>query len=90
MSSQTLAVIGISNKKEKGWLKLATLNGTSWSDLGAHFDKIKFGGTFNEAGIYEIDFENTAEFGAMAAYSVTTANKIASFSELVALALSEE
>lgn len=90
MASQTLAVIGIANKKEKGWVKLATLNGNSWSDLGAHFDKIKFGVIFNEAGIYELDFENTAEFGAPAAYTVTTANKIASFSELVALALSEE
>lgn len=86
MATQTLAVIAISSKKEKGWLKLATLNGASWSDLGAHFDKIKFGTTFTEAGIYELDFQNTADFGAMAAYSVISATKIGTFTELVALA----
>lgn len=39
MKSVKVAVVAISQKKEKGWLKLATLDGKSWSDMGAHFTK---------------------------------------------------
>ena len=34
-----VAVLAYSLKKDMGWLKLASIDGRAWGDLGAHFDK---------------------------------------------------
>ena len=50
---ETIVVLAISTKREKGWLKIATLR-DSWGDLGMHFDKAKFSGIFSAPGLYEV------------------------------------
>ena len=90
MKSVRVAVVAISQKreKEKGWLKLATLDGRSWSDMGAHFDKEEFGELFCEdgAGLYEIDFQNVAGFGENSKYEVVRARCLGTFAELIEMA----
>lgn len=88
MKSVKVAVVAISQKKEKGWLKLATLDGRSWSDMGAHFDKEEFGELFCEdgAGLYEIEFQNVANFGENSKYEVVRAKCLGTFAELIEMA----
>ncbi|HGS2345000.1 TPA: hypothetical protein ACL8TD_000333 [Streptococcus pneumoniae] len=50
---ETVVVLAISTKKERGWIKVSTLN-DCWSDLGMHFDKSKFGAVFSAPGLYEV------------------------------------
>ena len=84
---ETVVVLAISNKqeKEKGWLKIATIT-NSWSDLGMHFDKSKFGAVFSASGLYEVEVVNNASFGQNAQYEVTQARKIGTFEELIEMA----
>ncbi|CEV89877.1 Uncharacterised protein [Streptococcus pneumoniae] len=79
---ETVVVLAISTKKERGWIKVSTLN-DCWSDLGMHFDKSKFGAVFSAPGLYEVEVINNASFGQNAQYEVTQCRKIGSFSELV-------
>lgn len=81
-----VAVLAYSLKKDMGWLKLASIDGRAWGDLGAHFDKDKFGSIFNAPGLYKIDFVNKAGFGENAKYQVVEAEKVGSFEELIELA----
>ena len=83
-----VAVLAISQKKDKdmGWVKLASIDGRAWEDLGAHFDKDKFGSIFNAPGLYKIDLVNKAGFGENAKYQVVEAEKVGSFDDLVKLA----
>ena len=80
---EIVAVIAISVKKERGWIKCATAFKSSWQDLGMSFDKGKFANIFVAPGLYEIEFENSAGFGSPASYTVSNAKKIGTFSELV-------
>jgi len=82
----TVAVLGVSMKNPKGWVKLASIDGKAWSEVGAHFDKAKFGSIFNTPGLYKIIFINNAGFGENAKYEVVEAEKVGSFDELVKLA----
>lgn len=82
---ETIVVLAISTKKEKGWLKIATLR-DSWGDLGMHFDKAKFSGVFSAPGLYEVEVVNNAPFGQNAQYEVTQARKIGTFEELIEMA----
>ncbi|CFU95677.1 putative ICE protein [Streptococcus pneumoniae] len=82
---ETVVVLAISTKKEKGWLKIATLR-DSWGDLGMHFDKSKFGAVFSAPGLYEVEVVNNASFGQNAQYEVTQARKIGTFEELIEMA----
>ncbi|HES9555916.1 putative ICE protein [Streptococcus pneumoniae] len=82
---ETVVVLAISTKKERGWIKVSTLN-DCWSDLGMHFDKSKFGAVFSAPGLYEVEVINNASFGQNPQYEVTQCRKIGSFSELVELA----
>ena len=88
MKSVKVAVVAISQKKEKGWLKLATLDGKSWGDMGAHFNKENFGELFCEdgAGLYEIEFQNVANFGENSKYEVVRAKCLGTFAELIEMA----
>ena len=90
MESVKLAVVAISPKKDKdkGWLKIETLNGKSWSDMGAHFDKEEFGELFREdrAGLYEIEFKNVANFGENSKFEVVAAKCLGTFNDLLKLA----
>lgn len=88
MKSVKVAVVAISQKKEKGWIKLATLDGKSWNDMGAHFDKEEFGELFFEdgAGLYEIEFQNVANFGENSKYEVVRAKCLGTFAELIEMA----
>lgn len=81
-----VAVLAYSLKNDMGWLKLASIDGRAWGDLGAHFDKDKFGSIFNAPGLYKIDFVNKAGFGENAKYQVVEAEKVGSFEELIELA----
>lgn len=87
MESVKVAVVAISQKKEKekGWIKVATLDGRSWTDMGAHFDKEEFGGLFCEdgAGLYEIEFKNVANFGENSKFEVVRARCLGTFNELL-------
>ncbi|MDG8358278.1 putative ICE protein [Streptococcus pneumoniae] len=82
---ETVVVLAISTKKQRGWIKVSTLN-DCWSNLGMHFDKSKFGAVFSAPGLYEVEVVNNASFGQNAQYEVTQCRKIGSFSELVELA----
>ena len=82
---ETIVVLAISTKKEKGWLKIATLR-DSWGDLGMHFDKAKFSGIFSAPGLDEVEVVNNASFGQNAQYEVTQARKIGTFEELIEMA----
>ncbi|BAN62417.1 hypothetical protein ANG_1947 [Streptococcus anginosus subsp. whileyi MAS624] len=82
---ETVVVLAISTKKEKGWLKIATLR-DSWGDLGMHFDKGRFSGIFVSPGIYEVEVVNNASFGQNAQYEVIQARKIGTFEELIEMA----
>lgn len=82
---ETVVVLAISTKKEKGWLKIATLR-DSWGDLGMHFDKAKFSSVFSAPGLYEVEVVNNAPFGQNAQYEVTQARKIGTFEELIEIA----
>lgn len=90
MESVKVAVVAISQKKDKdkGWLKIETLNGKSWSDMGAHFDKEEFGELFREdrAGLYEIEFKNVANFGENSKFEVVAAKCLGTFNDLLKLA----
>lgn len=87
MESVKVAVVAISQKKEKekGWVKLDTLEGKSWSEMGAHFDKTEFGELFCEdgAGLYEIEFKNVANFGEKSKFEVVAAKRLFKFSDLL-------
>ena len=82
---EPVVVLAISTKKEKGWLKIATLR-DSWGDLGMHFDKTKFSSVFSAPGLYEVEVVNNAPFGQNAQYEVTQARKIGTFEELIEIA----
>jgi hypothetical protein len=82
---ETIAVLAISTKKEKGWLKVATLR-DSWGDLGIRFNKLEFGNVFVAPGLYDVDVVNNAGFGSNPAYEVVNAKKIGTFTELVEMA----
>ena len=88
MKSVKVAVVAISQKKEKGWLKLATLDGKSWNDMGAHFDKEEFGELYCEDGaaLYEIEFQIVANFGEKSKYEVVRAKCLETFAELIEMA----
>ena len=66
---ETIVVLAISTKKEKGWLKVATLR-DSWGDLGMHFDKLKFVNVFVAPGLYDVELANNAGFGQNPQYEV--------------------
>ncbi|KXW51139.1 hypothetical protein NTPn50_09375 [Streptococcus pneumoniae] len=85
MESVKVAVVATSQKKEKGWIKVATLDGRSWTDMGAHFDKEEFGELFCEdgAGLYEIEFKNVANFGENSKFEVVAAKRLFKFSDLL-------
>lgn len=83
---ETICVLAISMKKEKGWLKVSTPLRDSWADLGMHFDKSKFGNIFIAPGLYDVELVNNAKFGGNAAYEVVNARKIGTFSELIEIA----
>ena len=82
---ETIVVLAISTKKEKGWLKVATVR-DSWGDLGMHFDKVKFSNVFVAPGLYDVEVDNNAGFGQNPAYEVLQAHKIGTFEELVSMA----
>lgn len=82
---ETIVVLAISTKKEKGWLKVATVR-DSWGDLGMHFDKVKFSNVFVAPGLYDVEVANNAWFGQNPAYEVLQAHKIGTFEELVSMA----
>lgn len=79
---ETIVVLAISTKKEKGWLKVATLR-DSWGDLGMHFDKLKFVNVFVAPGLYDVELANNAGFGQNPQYEVLQARKIGTFEELI-------
>ncbi|EGO5181322.1 hypothetical protein H0S21_001222 [Enterococcus faecalis] len=83
MMKETIAVLAISTKKEKGWLKVSTPLRDSWADLGMHFDKSKFANVFTAPGLYDVELVNNAQFGGNAAYEVVNAHKIGTFAELI-------
>ncbi|ANZ99527.1 hypothetical protein BFC22_05220 [Carnobacterium divergens] len=80
---ETICVLAISTKKERGWLKVSTPLRDSWADLGMHFDKVKFGTVFVAPGLYDVELLNNAKFGGNAAYEVISAHKIGTFAELI-------
>ena len=82
---ETIVVLAISTKKEKGWLKVATVR-DSWGDLGMHFDKVKFSNVFVAPGLYDVEVANNAGFGQNPAYEFLQAHKIGTFEELVSMA----
>lgn len=88
MESVKVAVVAVSQKKERGWVKVQTLDGKSWSDMGAHFDKEQFGELFREdrAGLYEIEFKNVANFGENSKFEIVAAKCLGSFNDLLKLA----
>ena len=90
MESVKVAVVAISQKKEKekGWIKVATLDGRSWTDMGAHFDKEEFGKLFCEdgAGVYEIEFKNVANFGENSKFEVVAAKRLGKFADFIKMA----
>lgn len=78
---ETVNVIAISKKKEKGWIKVAPITGNGvWSDIGMHFEREKFDSVFTEPGLYALTYRNTASLGATA-LEVEKAEKILLFSE---------
>lgn len=79
---ETVVVLAISTKKERGWIKVSTLN-DCWSDLGMHFDKSKFGAVFSAPGLYELEVINNASFGQNAQYEVIQSRKLGTFAELI-------
>lgn len=79
---ETVVVLAISTKKERGWIKVSTLN-DCWSDLGMHFDKSKFGAVFSAPGLYEVEVINNASFGQNAQYEVIQSRKLETFAELI-------
>ncbi|HEX1094596.1 TPA: hypothetical protein V1P93_000329 [Streptococcus pneumoniae] len=79
---ETVVVLAISTKKERGWIKVSTLN-DCWSDLGMHFDKSKFGAVFSALGLYEVEVINNASFGQNAQYEVIQSRKLGTFAELI-------
>lgn len=79
---ETVVVLAISTKKERGWIKVSTLN-DCWSDLGMHFDKSKFGAVFSAPGLYEVEVINNASFGQNAQYEVIQCRKLGTFTELI-------
>ena len=72
---EIVVVLAISTKKERGWIKVSTLN-DCWSDLGMHFDKSKFGAVFSAPGLYEVEVVNNALFGQNAQYELIEMAKI--------------
>lgn len=88
MESVKVAVVAVSQKKDRGWVKVQTLDGKSWSDMGAHFDKEEFGELFREdrAGLYEIQFKNVANFGENSKFEIVAAKCLGTFNELLQLA----
>ena len=85
--NEVIAVLAISQKKDMGWLKLASIDGRAWGDLGAHFDKAKFGAIFTAPGLYKISYVNNAGLDDQnAKFAVTGAEKVGSFEELIELA----
>ncbi|HEV4626063.1 TPA: hypothetical protein ACPYDW_000548 [Streptococcus pneumoniae] len=82
---ETVVVLAISTKKDRGWIKVSTLN-DCWSDLGMHFDKSKFGAVFSAPGLYEVEVVNNASFGQNAQYEVIQARKLGTFVELIEMA----
>jgi hypothetical protein len=88
MESVKVAVVAVSQKKDRGWVKVQTLDGKSWSDMGAHFDKEEFGELFREdgAGLYEIEFKNVANFGENSKFEIVAAKCLGTFNELLKLA----
>ncbi|MFR7040008.1 hypothetical protein ACLVV2_03535 [Streptococcus pneumoniae] len=79
---ETVVVLAISTKKERGWIKVSTLN-DCWSDLGMHFDKSKFGAVFSAPGLYEVEVINNASFGQNTQYEVIQSRKLGTFAELI-------
>ncbi|MCT0023435.1 hypothetical protein ACLHLP_00625 [Weissella confusa] len=84
METEKIVVLAISNKKEQGWLKVATLK-DSWGDLGMHFNKEKFGSVFVAPGLYDVGITNNAAFGQNPQYDVVSAKRIGTFEELIVL-----
>ena len=78
-------VLGVSAKKEQGWVRFIPINGRwSWDDMGAHFDKGKYLNLFTAPGVYKLDLENvTTEFGARPKYEVRDVELISDFEALV-------
>lgn len=82
MITTKVAVLAVSTKKELGWVKLATLDGKSWNDLGAKFNKENL---VLVPGIYEMAFENVAKgLGATPQYLVKSAKEIVTFDNILA------
>lgn len=79
---ETVVVLAISTKKERGWIKVSTLN-DCWSDLGMHFDKSKFGAVFSAPGLYEVEVINNSSFGQNAQYEAIQCRKLGTFAELI-------
>jgi len=82
---ETIVVLAISTKKERGWIKVSPLN-DCWSDLGMHFDKSKFGAVFSAPGLYEVEVINNASFGQNPQYEVIQSRKLGTFAELIEMA----
>lgn len=82
---ETVVVLAISTKKERGWIKVSTLN-DCWSDLGMHFDKSKFGAVFSAPGLYEVEVINNSSFGQNAQYEAIQCRKLGTFAELIEMA----
>lgn len=85
--NEVIAVLAISQKKDMGWIEFSTITGRNWGDLGAHFDKAKFGAIFTAPGLYKISYVNNAGLDDQnAKFAVTGAEKVGSFEELIELA----
>lgn len=86
---ETICVLAVSTKKEKGWLKVSTPLRDSWGDLGMHFSKEKFLNVFTAPGLYDVEVVNNAGFGQNAQYEVIQARKIGTFEELIEMTKSK-
>jgi len=78
---ETIVVLAISTKKEKGWLKCATAFTNSWGDIGMRFDKALYSSIFIAPGLYEVTVINNAPFGTNPSYEVSDASRIGTFED---------
>lgn len=79
-----VAIIAISSKKSQGWIKFVPVNGrSSWNDMGAHFDKERYERSFVSPGIYELELQDTADFGERPKYTVGGVELLQEFTDFV-------
>lgn len=84
MQNEYVVILGISVKKDLGWVRLSTV-GQCWQELGSHFEKTPENlEQITEPGLYKVQIQNMAKFGENPKYLIKKAIRVKTFQEMLA------